>query len=141
MTRRILNWPEKLTELIDARRARPFEWGSNDCCLFACDVILELTGIDPAADLRGTYSSELSAVRLLSQLGGVAGIATARCEANGFPEWPDPAFAQRGDVVLRDSPEHGPTLGICIGSSVAFVGEQGLVFIKLSDCLRAWRIT
>jgi len=141
MTRRIHNWPEKLNELIEARRARPFEWGANDCCLFACDVILELTGIDPAEDLRGKYSTELGAGRLLEKLDGVEGIAAARCAAHGFTEWPNPAFAQRGDVVLRDTPEHGPTLGICVGSRVAFVGPEGLAFVAAGECRRAWRTT
>lgn len=140
MTRRKTNWPEKLNELIDARRAQPFAWGSNDCCLFACDVILELIGIDPANDLRGKYSTELGAARLLADIGGVEGIANDRCQGCGFEELPGPAFAQRGDVVLRDTPEHGATLGVCVGSRVAFVGPDGLVFIPPAACRRAWRV-
>lgn len=139
MSRRHVNWPERLNAAIDARRNMPGAWGSHDCCLFACDIINELVGIDPAADLRGTYDSALSAVRVLKANGGVEVIAETRCAANGFKELPSPNFAQRGDLVLTDTPRHGPALGICVGRASAFVGESHLEFYPMASCRRAWR--
>ena len=140
MSRRHNNWPEKMNEAIDRHRATPFAWGTSDCCLFACDVILETTGIDPGADLRGAYASRLGAARVLKRLGGVEAIAEARCTEHGFAELPSVSFAQRGDVVLLDTPREGPALGICVGSRAAFMGPNGLEFVLVSNCRRAWRV-
>lgn len=49
----------------------PWVWGRNDCCTFACDVFAEVYGIDPMADIRGTYDSAITAARLVVQRGGM----------------------------------------------------------------------
>jgi hypothetical protein len=36
-----------------------FSYGRWDCCLFVCDAIRVMTGIDLAADYRGAYSSRM----------------------------------------------------------------------------------
>ena len=48
------------------------------------------------------------------------------------------AYVQRGDVVLKDT-EHGPALGICIGTQAAFTAPETLTFLPLAECRRAWR--
>jgi hypothetical protein len=50
---------------------QPWKWGESDCCTFACDVFREVYGIDPMADIRGTYNSALSAARLIESRGGM----------------------------------------------------------------------
>lgn len=140
MNRRHVNWPEKLNAAIDAVRATPFAWGSHDCCMFACSVINELIGVDPAADLRGAYRTRLGAARVLKRLGGVEGIAETRTAAHGFAALPSPAFAQRGDLVLADTAGEGPALGICVGGAVAFSALVGLTFRKVGECRKAWRV-
>lgn len=138
--RKISGWPVKLSAFIESRRGTPFKWGENDCCLFACDAIAVLTGIDPAAkSFRGKYTTALGAGRLLKKSGGVEGVAAKQCQKHGFDEVPV-AFAQRGDVVLIDLPGIGDTLGICTGVSSVFPGEEGLVENPTLLCRKAWRI-
>lgn len=50
-----------------------------------------------------------------------------------------PAFAMRGDVVMAQG-----SLGICIGGSALFVGEEegapGLVRVVRGEWTRAWAV-
>lgn len=58
--------------------AQFFSWGVRDCCLWGADAAQACTGRDPAADLRGTYSTALQAARLVQQAGGMTALLDAR---------------------------------------------------------------
>jgi hypothetical protein len=139
MSRRIDNWPKHLQAFLDERRAMPFAWGSNDCCLFAADCIKVLTGLDLAEDLRGTYDSDLSAARVLKEFEGVEQIAVTRCAEHGFSEVPV-SFAQRGDLLLVVT-ERGPTLAICTGIRCTAPTESGRVETPTLEASRCWHIS
>lgn len=130
---RLDNWPTLLAKEIEAARVRPFSFGEADCALWAADVVLAITGSDPAARWRGAYDSEFGALRLIAQHGGLRQMAT---EALGEPI--NPAFAQRGDMVLI-ADGGGYSLGICVGAQLAGMGERGLVFRPMSEAVCAWR--
>ena len=135
------DWPTRLFEFIEARREVAFEWGRQDCCLFVCDGILTITGLDPAAKLyRGKYRDALGAARLLKKHGGVEALAEKVCTAHGFFELSTPLIAQRGDVLLLDTAAHGPALGLCVGSQIAAAGPLGLTFSPVGVARRAWRV-
>ena len=68
---RYQDWPERLHKIVTESHAKPFAWGQHDCCLFAANVVMELTGIDPAAELRGAYFSSIAAAKILKDRGGV----------------------------------------------------------------------
>lgn len=130
---RIDGWPEALADFIESRRFTPFSWGANDCCLFACDAALAITGTDIAAAYRGTYDSALSAARVVEAGGGIDGIMDTL-----LPRV-DPAFAQRGDLVIVDG-QHGPTLAVCLGAVIAATGEDGLAFFPANAATAAWKV-
>lgn len=141
MSRRFEDWPARLARFIAERENEPFAWGRNDCCLFACDGILAITGIDPASPIfRGKYDSALGGHRLLAAHGGVEAIAEKQTNAHNFAETPV-ALAQRGDVVLTDTGLAGPALGLCLGAHAAFPGHTALSIVPMSACRRAWRIS
>lgn len=134
------NWPALLAGFIEERRWMPFEWAKNDCCLFASDWVQLCTGVDPAADLRGKYSTALGAARILKEMGGVRGIIRSLAEPLGVTRI-EGAKDQRGDLVVADT-GNGESIGICIGSHAAFVGASGLLFApfdfkKAGHC---WRV-
>lgn len=58
----------------------PFAWGESDCVLWVANWIVMRCGIDPAVDLRGRYSTALSATRLLTAEGGVESCVARRCD-------------------------------------------------------------
>ena len=43
----------------------PGTWGVADCLLTVADAVEAVTGVDLAAKVRGTYSSELGAAKLM----------------------------------------------------------------------------
>lgn len=131
---RLPDWPTRLAEFIEARRERAFSWGESDCCLFVCDGVEAITGVDPGARWRGLYSSEKGARRLMRDNGGVAGLASL---AFGSPA--PGALAGRGDVVLIDTPD-GEALALCIGGQIAAQGWAGIEFHSASTAKATWRI-
>lgn len=128
------DWPQKLTQIIAEAERKPFVWGEHDCCLFAAAVVQELTGVDRAIGLRGTYDTAAKAKRVLKKRGGVRQIAT---DALGAPI--APLMAQRGDVVLI-STNHGEALGVCTGLVCVAPGDDGLVRIPITAAIAAWRV-
>jgi hypothetical protein len=141
------HWQESLHGYFLRRQNEPFQWGTMDCCLFACDAVLELTGIDLAADFRGKYDSLLTAVkamaafvRVQAEEDLVEAVAVKIAEHFQIEEVPV-LMAQRGDVVLLDSPL-GKGLGLVglRGTHAHCTGADGLVDVPLPECLRAWRI-
>ena len=136
---RFQDWPTRLLTLINERRATPFAWGSHDCCMFACDAVLAMTGTDPAKPFRG-YSTKAEAAALIAEYGSLESLVAARCADLGFSELATPRKAQRGDLVLFDNAGK-PAVGVCIGGEAAFPGKGWMVFHPLRDCRRAWRVT
>jgi hypothetical protein len=156
------DWQELLHNYLLRRQNEAFKWGTMDCCLFACDAVLELTGVDLAAEFRGKYDSlrgamdtmwkflvnlpvdQLEKFELLGiamdELHLVESVAHTIAVINGIEEVPL-LMAQRGDVLLLDSPL-GKGLGILglRGTTAHCAGPDGVVDVPLQECLRAWRI-
>lgn len=136
--RRLQDWPTRLEAAIDAARKCPFEWGKNDCALFAADCVLAMTGVDFAASFRGKYKTAEGAKRKLKAAGttGLSGYV-----GKLFGDSVEPVFATRGDLACVKSPE-GTALGIVdnTGRRVACVGKDGLIFEPLSQALKIWKI-
>lgn len=128
----------------------PFEWGTQDCCLFAASAVEAMTGTDIAAEFRGKYTTKLGAWRAISKITGgtTVGDAVAYCaEKHGLVEYTNPLMAKRGDLVLI---ENAGDL-ICgvvhlTGIHVISVAESGTVRLPIADSngkpnvVRAWSI-
>lgn len=127
--------------LLLQRREQAFAWGARDCWLLAADVVQALHGRDPAAGLRGTYATAGQAMRLLRELGGLAGLLQARV---GRP------LAQRSDaadgcVALLSTRRVAGTLagngalGVVWKGRVVAQGGPGLVGVPLADARSFWQ--
>jgi hypothetical protein len=145
MTKRT-DWHQKLLDTLYFYRNLPFEWGTHDCALFACNTIEAMTDEDLARDFRGKYSSALQAARVIRAFtkgGDLEALAEKICSEHGLDEVPV-KFAQRGDVVvLHATSNHRVALGI-VGADPRYAyapGPLGLVRVPMSEWLRAWRIT
>lgn len=128
------DWPARLTRYIDAHRATPFAWGEHDCVLFAAGWILEATGRDPIADLRGRWTDDRSALRLIAEL------ETLRnwCESR-LGESVSCALARRGDVALVEF-DGRSSLGVVVGEHVALAGVERMEFVPLDTARMAWHV-
>ena len=127
------DWPARLAAFIDANRSRAFAWGDTDCCLFVCDAVEAMTGVDPGGRWRGLYSTEKGARRLLRDNGGVPGLASL-----AFGDAVPAVMAGRGDAVLIDTP-NGEALAVCLGGSIAAQGTDGIEFHPMSAAKAAWK--
>lgn len=136
--RRLLDWPERLAAIVEERREREFSWGVHDCGMFAADVAQALTGEDPAAWLRGRYSSEAELEAIIVPMGGIEAAIEHTMAEFGAPECP-PAYAQRGDWALVEVGNDLMT-GVVLGDRVAVPGLDRLQFVPLRKALRTWAI-
>ncbi|MCC7003540.1 MAG: hypothetical protein IT357_15390 [Gemmatimonadaceae bacterium] len=83
----------------------------------------------------GRYGTRREALRLIAAYGGSFDAAFSALW--GVPVEPV-SLARRGDIVKYVDAE--PHLGVCVGSSVAVLGEEGLLFAPISGCEVCWRI-
>lgn len=127
----------RLGQLLASRLQQPFAWGRSDCWLLAADAAHALTGRDPAADLRGHYSSAWQAIRTLQREGGTRRLVARRVG-------PRVAVAVDGAVAMlnpaRTAAEpvgEGP-LGVVWRGQVLAQGAVGLVAVPLADALAFW---
>ena len=135
---RLIDWPRRLTDALAASRHRGFVWGSHDCWTAAATIACAVTGRDPAAALRGTYDTEEEADAVLARAGGLEALVAAAMVEFGAPEC-DPAFAQRGDIVLVEA---GNQLmaGVVADARIAVPGADGMHLLRLGRARRAWAI-
>lgn len=129
---RLADWPVRLAACIEAARFVPFAWGVHDCCTFADDAVIAVTGQSRMAGLRGKYSTARGAAGVMRRHGGLDGAVT-RMLGDPVPR------ARRGDVVLFES-LLGPALGVCVGPQIAARGPDGLVLLDMSAAQMAWRV-
>ena len=133
--KRAAGWEQRLRELVDAHRFRPFVYGSNDCATFAMADYRALMGED--APNAPTWSDPKEALRLVRD-NGLEAMTTA---AIGKPVdgWMN---ARRGDIVLIpaniDDCKFGLT--VCVGSLLASPGLNAIAFTPLKNGLKTWRI-
>lgn len=126
--RRIDNWPKALSAYFRSMEKVPFKFGENDCGLFACGAVQAITGVDLAADLRGTYSDAEGEKQVLLEIAAKAGLQSI-----------DVKKAQRGDVALHIG-KNGPSVMVVDGTHCIGPGENGFVIVPMSECSEAWRI-
>lgn len=139
--RRAQGWEIRLADFIAARMSSPFVWGVSDCCLFACDAILEVRGVDPAAWFRGRYSDHRGAalaLREFSDGGDLEAAAEKIALEQGFDEIAS-AWMQRGDCVLIET-DAGKALGVVADYRIAAQGPAGVVLGNELRVLRAWAV-
>lgn len=137
MIQKLDNWPVAFAAALSHAENKPFIWGENDCCLFACNCIFATTGIDLARTFRG-YTTAPEAAALIAGYGGLYQLVSAVCRKHDIPEIL-PRQARRGDPVLFEGGE-GPTLGICTGDKIAAPGRSRLATCGILKGIHAWRI-
>lgn len=130
---RLHDWMLRFEALVLDRQHTRFAFGTHDCSMWACDAVMAVTGRDPAADLRGSYSDEAGADVVIEQGGGLAAMAAARFG----PEIP-PLMAATGDIGLVET-TRGPALVVCNGAAWLAAAPFGLTVAPARDVLRAWR--
>jgi hypothetical protein len=131
--------PRQHDDLIAFLRAgarASFEWGSCDCSLFMADWCRKVRGNDPAATLRGQYSTAAGAMRHVLRLGGFETMARTLMAANGYVTTEAPRV---GDVGLVAHPAVGPVFAIRCALGWAVKSPDG-VAVDDYPVIAAWSV-
>lgn len=74
---------------IKGAMAKPFAWGSHDCCTFCAEWMGFVLGADLLGHWRGEYDNEHDALRLIEDRGGLVAIfdkqIAGRADRVAFP--------------------------------------------------------
>lgn len=125
-----------LTAHLRAGMAAPFVRGTCDCCLWACDWVVTLRGIDPAAPLRGRYRTAIGAERHIRRAGGLEPLARTLMDAAGFAVTTTPRAGDLG-LVVDAARQH--VLAIRLVAGWAAKAKRGIV-IEDFPMIVAWSI-
>lgn len=129
------DWSERLHAHLVAASARPFAWGSHDCCRFADGAIEAVTGARMFADIVSRYKTERGAMRRLRSF-GFATVVEALASRLAPARWPT-----RGDIaVIGDPAEPLPALGVAAGREIAALGPTGLAVLPLDRAQLIFRV-
>ena len=126
------DWADRMFSVIDAHQSVSFEWGVNDCCLFATRVIDAMTDGDIAEQILTRYHDEPTGKALIAEYGSLQAVTT---HYYGEPSSERPT---RGDLVLVDG-GLGDALGICVGGYVLCMGPDGLRKLPRSEIRACWK--
>ncbi len=128
---RVEGWDRILTEELAAAHEIEFQWGSQDCALWAASIIQKITGKDYGVDFRGRYSDSQAAYDVIHQRAdGLNDLVSS------YFELIDIRTAMRGDLVMKTG-----ALGICFGINSCFLMEhKGITAVPTLDCYYAWRV-
>jgi hypothetical protein len=132
---RLPDWKPRLTAWLSTIARKPFAHGEHDCALFVAGAIEAMTGEDPAARLRGRYTTARGGMRVLRREGFEDHVAVVAALLEDTP----PAMAQVGDIAVVDAAE-GPALGIVAGAEVLVLSPQGLGTASLLAVKRAFTL-
>lgn len=128
---RLPSWEDALANYIATKRHEPFEYGVNDCCLFAAGAVEAVTGEDPMPEFRGKYDSLKTSLKVIKEIG--AGTLEATLD-DKFPEV-GIGHAQRGDLAFFVG-----SLGVVMGGFAYFVTDDGLERVERSLWDKCWSV-
>lgn len=66
------------SDFVQASLGASWSWGRVDCTIWVADWCLRRWGVDPAADLRGSYETEEGADNLIRNAGGLIRLVSPR---------------------------------------------------------------
>lgn len=121
---------------------RGFAWGRNDCCLILADWVMAARGVpDPAAHLRGRYSTARGCARLQRRLGGVFELVASCARGAGLERTDTPGAGDIGLTWQQATPggRWALTGSICTGRRWACLAIGGLVSAP-AEVFAAWRV-
>lgn len=132
MTARLDNWERLLGEYVESIADEPFEWGKMDCALFSLAAVEAITGVHPAPQYLGKYSTREGAMLALRDIGE----GTLICSMDALFERCAPGKAGRGDLVMAQN-----AIGVCMGAFGLFLTEtDGLARIPRAQFSKGWKV-
>lgn len=129
---------DALSAFLRADAARPFAWGIRDCGLRLADWVLARRGVDPAADVRGTYGNA-DELAVLMGWGGLPRFVDRLARRVGLERVPEPEPGDIAVISLRGQPPQG-AIRLDAGWSILADGGVGRVPDANVRLVGAWRV-
>lgn len=126
-------WEKRLSAYIVAMKNTSFEWGVNDCILFAAKGYEIIHGIDYYSQYL-PYSTEEEAKEILKNNGGFKGIIS-KSLGSGHKNF---LKAKRGDPVLMKIPNYTCGLVDDTGQFIIAPGKDGMVRYPINKATWVW---
>ncbi len=134
-------WVDDLEKYVKSKAKESFQWGLNDCVLFACEAIEVMTGVYPISEIAGSYRTRKGAVGTLhSFLSSSLEDACEKIADEVGAREIHPALAKMGDLVLTKHGKFRQTLCVCFGEKLLAPSKKGLAIIAHDKAVCAWRI-
>ena len=124
-------WEQDLSDYITSKRDEPFEYGVNDCAMFASGAVEAMTGENPMEEFIGSYDSLTGSLRSLKSIGEGSLEATIDVKFDQI----EIGRAQRGDLAFFDG-----SVGVVSGGFAYFVSDDGLERIPRDYWDKCWRV-
>ena len=128
------DWPERLNAYILKAQYDPFIIGGHDCCTFISGAIEAMTGVDPMPEFRGKYDDWRSGLKALKKVDKSITSLEEILEAKFGPAITG-VHALKGDIVMYEG-----SCGIMLGRMGIFIGENGLVYVRIRHLEGGFRI-
>lgn len=131
---RVRDWRARLGRYLARAAHEPFAWGESDCALFAAGAVEAMTGVDPAADWRGHYTTERGAWRVLRRRGFESLADAVAAAMPGIA----PGEAREGDIAVIGEGREA-TIGVIARDHVVCRAEHGIALVPRARIARAFR--
>lgn len=125
----------RLSDFLVAAAKRTFRFGEADCLLWMAPWVEARRGIDPAAELAGTYHSALGARRIVTRAGGMVALLDGLFAPLGIERTSSPVS---GDVAVVLAPEGEAGAIVLTPLTVCFAGHG--LYMRPLPILAVWRI-
>lgn len=133
--------PDALTVELHRWSAVPFVWGQTDCVLVLADWVARVTGVDPAAEVRMTYTDAAECQKATGFLRDPVGTLDRFAGLAGLSRADRPA---RGDVAVirRHHDPRWPVGALWLGECWACKGPDGVTTLRpaLAQVLAVWGV-
>lgn len=130
----------ELYKYLESIRQEPYVLGKHDCLTFTNKAWEILYDRGWAADVLGKYltkSGKLKTVKTLQkELNIVTYCDLVDARLNRHEYMPD--FGMLVGVEPDDTAVFNVALGICVGTTVAVVGNEGLIYVPVQDAKICW---
>lgn len=128
---------KRLTEFLMSYSGRPMQWGVDDCSLILADWWKLNHGTDPAAHLRGTYSTEVEKDQIVEKMGGVENLVNSIAQSVGAKK---SAANEDGGFGVVSIIGIGHISAIRAGRFWACRSMNGIAFTSRAKLVSGWSI-
>ena len=127
---------QTLQEFLEPWRARPFDWGTRNCCHLVAAWVREREGVSPLVGIGPMPHTQTGVLRKIVRLGGLRAAWTRQLRRDPI----GPTVARLGDVVLLAVNGDGEFTGICNGRTALLMTSAGIMALPMDDAVCAWPV-